>query len=220
MTKNKLIHFTAMSALCAACLLSGSSVFAQANVNPQKSKPADLEKPFVTMDEKVAMANHIFIGAGRRIYFQDCLRKEVSYDSACSPSRYSVSAMLELEVIKTLYVDFPKSITTALIPINGAREPFGNQPSGYDSAVIRYMSGPALYFGKVQTDQIRVDVAEGPSKIVGEITLHRFIEPYAVDGPKANPLPLTYLKEAVDAINRRVEGEKRQATAASQKAKK
>lgn len=194
-----------------AAFLHPSASLAQQEVRPAAGRPMPPPVPFVTMDEKVAAANHIFIGMGKRIYYISCAGNEVSsIEKACGSDPWSKDARLEIEVIRELYIDFDKPLPVALIGVNGAIEPFGSQPSGYDATVKRYMSGVAIYFGDVQTDPIRVKVPNGPSKIVGEITLHRFIKPFAVNGPIANPLPLTYLQEVVATVARRVERERAQ----------
>jgi hypothetical protein len=190
-------------------LLNPKIAFAQQDIRPEAGKPSDPSKPFITMDEKVASANHIFIGTGRRIYFINQQFKEVAYEEAFKPSKYSTYAILEITVDRTLYSTIQSAPKIALLLVEGGKEKFGDQPIGYDQTVTAYINRSGIYFGEVQTDQIRVDGGNGrPTKVVGEITLHRFGVPYVIAGPKENPLPLTYLQETVQAVNRRIEKER------------
>ena len=191
--------------------LNSSAALAQQDARPSAGMPLPPPKPFVTMDEKVAMANHIFIGTARRIYFVDHLFKEISYEQAARmPQSLTRSAILEIDVDRTLYEQKNLRPRTALMFASISKEPFGDQLSSYVQLEAKFVDKPGLFFSQVQTDKIRVDVPNEPSKVVGEITLHRFIESYAVDGPKANPLSLSYLQDTVAAIQRRREHEKRE----------
>ena len=49
------------------------SAHAQLEISPPAGKPLPPRKPLITMGEKVAMADHIFIGTGGRIYYVDKL---------------------------------------------------------------------------------------------------------------------------------------------------
>ena len=194
---------------------------AQTSITPAPGMPLlRMPKPVITMDEKVALANHIFIGFGKNIHYVDCKGAKVaSIDEACGDKPYARGAIVEIEVIRELYLSFPKRMAIAITGVNGALVPFGRQPAGHDAAVKQFMSGAAIYFGIVQTDKIFENVPNEPLKVVGEITIHRFIPSYAIEGPIDNPLPVSHLPEVVAAIARRVEREKKEAAATPQSGK-
>ena len=105
------------------------SAHAQLEISPPAGKPLPPRKPLISMDEKVAMADHIFIGTGGRIYYVDKLYREVDYELANTLGRYSVSAILELEVERTLYPLAKSAPKIARLLVNGSKEPLGDNKS-------------------------------------------------------------------------------------------
>lgn len=205
--------------LAAACALSSlpDNALAQRDPSPEPYKPMPPRRPLLTMDQKVDMANHIFVGVGKRVYFADEVYKEVSQQDAYNPYRAGERALLEIEVEQTLYSKSPSPPKLALMPANGSTQKSAAQPSGYEAIVTRFVGVRQLFFGQMQTDQIRIDMPEGPSKVIGQVTLHQFIVYDAIEGPNENPLSVSYLPEAMAAVERRIEREKREAADAAAK---
>ena len=77
--------------------------------------------------------------------------------------------------------------------------------------MARFVGVRQVFFGQMQTNQIRIEEPNGSVRTVGSITLHRFVVYDAIEGPNENPLPLSYLPETLAAVERRIEREKREA---------
>lgn len=94
---------SAMFGQLAICLLVLWSILGtaqdQTTAPTDQGRPLPPPKPFITMSEKVADANHIFVGIGTRIYFVDKHAREVPFGSSESERGGGIkNAILEIKI--------------------------------------------------------------------------------------------------------------------------
>lgn len=160
----------------------------------------------ITMDEKVAAVNHVFIGTGKRIYFIDRLYKEVPYDEAYDPTGgHSKSAILEISIDRPLYPS-RRTGESAKVFVITSLITRGEQSSEYDALTTTYIGRPGIYFTQAYIGSI-LDLKKEGAPLVGTIPLHRLINARALSGPVENPLPLSQIHEVMRAVNKRIETE-------------
>ena len=189
---------------------NGETAFAQQPQPPSAGRPVEPIPTLLTMNQKVAMANHIFIGTGKRVYFIDRFYKEVPFELASGASNSRVrSAILEVETDRHLYSASDIFQTNvARFFVNSSIEQFGNRLSGQDELSAKYIGKPMIYFTNAYIENIH-DFEKDRAPIVDRIPMHSFVVTLAVSGPTANPLPLSNIQEIMQAINARIDAESR-----------
>ena len=197
-----------LTALVLSILGNSANTLAQQPQTPSAGRPVEPIPKLLTMDQKVAKANHIFIGTGKRIYFIDRFYKEVPFELASGTSNSRVrSAILEVEADQHLYsASDIFQANVARFFVNSSIEPFGNRPSGQDELSAKYIGKPMIYFSNASIHKIR-DYSQERAPLLGEVWLHTFATTLAVSGPTANPLPLLEIQEVMRAVNLRIESE-------------
>ena len=186
---------------------NGETAFAQQPQTPSAGRPVEPIPKLLTMNQKVAMANHIFIGTGKRVYFIDRFYKEVSYEDAFSSTKSdSKSAIIEIEVSRNLFPQTTLHKVARFYTVSSL-VPFGGEVD-FDKLRVKYVGKPMIYFTNAQIENIH-DFEKDRAPIVDRIPMHSFVVTLAVSGPTANPLPLSNIQEIMQAINARIDAESR-----------
>ena len=196
-----------LAGLVLSILDSSANTFAQQPQAPSAGRPVEPIAKLLTMDQKVAMANHIFIGTGTRVYFIDRFYKEVAYEDAFSSTKSdSKSAIIEIEVSRNLYPQTTIHKVARFYTVSSL-VPFGGEVD-FDKLRVKYVGKPMIYFTNAYVENIH-DFEKNRAPIVGRIPMHQFVVTLAISGPTANPLPLLEIQEVMQAVNLRIESESR-----------
>ena len=179
------------------------------------SQPARPIPEVVTMEQKLSLSNHVFIGTGRRIYFIDRFYNEVPFEMANANSRNSTTrhALLEVDIDRNLY---PRNMhgesMIAKFFVISSITGLGSAPSGQDELTARYVGRPSIYFTQMYIENI-FDFERERAPIVGTIVLHRLVATPALSGPTENPLPLSEIQEVMKVVNQRISRDASRGTA-------
>ena len=149
-------------------------------------RPVSEPPQFVTLDQRVAAADFIFVGEGRRLFFVDKQYKEVPYEQAATMHKLK-AAVIEVAVVKSLFPVAWTEGTVVLIPVATWKDSAGRGGS-YEKFLHRELA-----------------VGDGTSpRLRRRIHAHTPSTPAARVGPKDNPLDVTYLDQVIVSIEKRI----------------
>ncbi|HTE14360.1 MAG TPA: hypothetical protein VK642_04725 [Burkholderiales bacterium] len=168
----------------------------------------------VTVDDRVAKSDFIFIGEPVRIYFADKDYKEVPYSESivlyASPQsgvRFR-RALVEIKVDKALWDVSAKARQYVLLPLPPtAKEAAFSDKSTYEEHVTKYIGNKGIWFGRISTIEeyyeSRPD-GSGAERIKLSEPVELFLPDYwiAKSHRVPNPTPLSHLEEVTESIRK------------------
>lgn len=162
---------------------------------------ASLVPEFVTMDQKLAASDQVFVGVGRRIYLVDAGGREIAFDarSRAAPAGEGRQAILEVAVEQELNAPNGQRASGVAKFLLEAPSGVGAQPPTYDELADRFIGRKGIYFARRQLPAAGQAGAAGGARAALPMLLALVNTP-ARRGPVDNPLPITELETVRNAL--------------------
>jgi len=178
--------------------------FAQASGGASSVAPglvASLVPEFVTMDQKLAASDQVFVGVGRRIYLVDASGREIAFDerSRAAPAGEGRQAILEVAVEQELNAPNAQRASGVAKFLLEAPSGAGAKPPTYDELAGRFIGRKGIYFARRQLPAAGQAGAAGGARAALPMLLALVNTP-ARRGPVDNPLPITELETVRNAL--------------------
>ena len=171
--------------------LATSSAIAQPAGAASSGSPglvASLVPEFVTMDQKLAASDQVFVGTGRRIYFLDGSGRETSAGDGRQ-------AILEVGVEQELNAPNAQRASGVAKFLLEAPVGAGAKPPTYDELVARHIGKKGIYFARRQ-----LPPGGAAGQIAAQPMLLSLVNTPARRGPVDNPLPISELQTVMNAM--------------------
>ena len=162
---------------------------------------ASLIPESVTMDQKLAAADQVFVGIGRRIYLLDRSGREIALDAASREEVAGDSRQAILEVAVQQELNAPNSQRAGGVAkfLLEAPAGIGAKPPTYDELAARHLGKKGIYFARRQLPRAgESGGAAGQSS--AQPMLLALVNTPARRGPVDNPLPITELQTVMNAM--------------------
>lgn len=153
---------------------------------------ASLVPEFVTMDQKLAASDQVFVGTGRRIYFVDGSGREVSAGDGRQ-------AILEVGVDQELNAPNAQRASGVAKFLLEAPTGIGAKPATYDELAARHIGKKGIYFARRQLPPGSDSGAAAGTRAALPMLLSLVNTP-ARRGPVDNPLPISELQTVMNAL--------------------
>jgi len=178
--------------------LATPSVIAQTSHAASSATPglvAALVPEFVTMDQKLAASDQVFVGVGRRIYLADANGRETAFDAGSReiPVGDGRQAILEVAVEQELNAPNAQRASGVAKFLLTAPAGAGAKPPTYDELAARFIGKQGIYFARRQLPPAGGARAALPM-------LLSLVNTPARRGPVDNPLPITELETVRNAM--------------------
>lgn len=184
--------------------LWAATAIAQGAGASSSAKPglvASLVPEFVTMDQKLAASDQVFVGIGRRIYFLDQNGREIAIDAAAREAAAGDGRAVVLEVSVEQELNAPNSQRASGVAKFLLETPAGidAKPANFEELAARHIGKKAIYFARRQ-----LPPAGAPGSATGaraaQPMLLSLVNTPARRGPVDNPLPIAELQTVLNAI--------------------
>lgn len=186
-------HWVVSLSVVAAGLATSSAIaqLAGAASSASPGLVASLVPEFVTMDQKLAASDQVFVGTGRRIYFVDGSGREV-------PAGDGRQAILEVGVEQELNAPNAQRASGVAKFLLEAPTGIGVKPATYDELAARHIGKKGIYFARRQLPPGGDSAAAGTRAALP--MLLSLVNTPARRGPVDNPLPITELQTVMNAL--------------------
>lgn len=144
----------------------------------------------VTLEQKVAASDRVFVGTAKRLYFVDRSGREIAAGGAAAPDD-GRQAILEVGIEQHLHPASAQKGGTAKIVL--APAPAGQSAPAADGLAGRYLGRQGIYFAR------RVAGAGTALPLEAAVNLLALVDTPARRGPVENPLPMTELQSVMNA---------------------
>jgi hypothetical protein len=196
-------HWIVSLSLVAAGLATSSAI-AQVTGASSSAAPglvASLVPEFVTMDQKLAASDQVFVGVGRRIYLLDRSGREIALDAAGREASAGDGRQAILEVAVEQELNAPNSQRASGVAkfLLEAPAGIGAKPVTYDELAARHIGKKGIYFARRQLPPASESGGAGGARAALPMLLSLVNTP-ARRGPVDNPLPISELQTVMNAM--------------------
>lgn len=160
---------------------------------------ASLVPEFVTMDQKLAASDQVFVGVGRRIYLLDQAGREIAFDAASREAPAGAGRHAILEVVVEQELNAPNAQRASGVAKVLLEAPAGTKPPTYDELAGRFIGKKGIYFARRQLPPATGSGGAGGASAAVPMLLALVNTP-ARRGPVDNPLPISELQTVMNAM--------------------
>jgi hypothetical protein len=196
-------HWVASLSVVAAGLATSSAIaqVAGASSSAVPGLVASLVPEFVTMDQKLAASDQVFVGVGRRIYLLDRSGREIALDGAGRESSAGDGRQAILEVAVEQELNAPNAQRASGVAkfLLEAPAGIGPKPITYDELAARHIGKKGIYFARRQLPPASESGGAAGARAALPMLLGLVNTP-ARRGPVDNPLPISELQTVMNAM--------------------
>ena len=196
-------HWVTSLAVVAGGLASPSAIaqMAGASSGAAPGLVASLVPEFVTMDQKLAASDQVFVGIGRRIYLLDRSGREIALDTASREANAGDGRQAILEVAVEQELNAPNSQRASGVAkfLLEAPAGIGAKPVTYEELAARHIGKKGIYFARRQLPPAGESGGAAGARAALPMLLSLVNTP-ARRGPVDNPLPISELQTVMNAM--------------------
>lgn len=187
-----------------ALALAASPACAQTRAGSSSASPglvASLVPESVTMEQKLAASDQVFVGIGRRVYLRDRSGREIALGAASreAPAGDGWQAILEVAIEQELQLSNAQragGVANFLLEVPAG---IGAKPANYDDLAGRVIGKQAIYFARRSLPPVNESGGVAGHRAVLPLLLSLVSTP-ASQGPVGNPLSITELQTVMNAM--------------------
>ncbi len=191
--------------LCLMALaLAASPAAAQTGAGFSSASPglvASLVPESVTMEQKLAASDQVFVGVGRRVYLRDRTGREIAPGTAGreAPAGDGWQTILEVAIEQDLQAPNAQragGVANFLLEVPAG---IGAKPAPYDDLVGKVIGRKAIYFARRLLPPVNESAGVAGQRAAPPLLLSLVSTP-ARQGPVDNPLAITELQTVMNAM--------------------